>query len=830
MRSFLVLALLPTALCAWDAQRSEETRTQQHGADIGRRALRAVSRGGAGRPSGGVYGSAILAKFREGVESGLWHAPHEVLEEIADDSLKVDPLFSSQVGIDIAVSLLAMLATMSAAASGIGGGGLLVPIYLLVMGWDISLAVPLSNATIFGNAIANIMINFPLRHPTADRPLVDFDLALVLIPMELCGSLVGVMLNIIFPQWLTLTCLLILLCITTYRTYMKGSAQWAKENVERKKIARRQEADAAAAGDLKTVTLEDQEGQQVEMQVINGDNQKSTISQVAMAMSLKGSPVLQFADKRGDKLKSLAYDTVDNNGVYYVTVRDPPTRKELLDTTFRKTFEKNAPTAEDLSKLIILDPVQTPSHSSSRKYAGSSQPYDSWSTVQVISWLQAVTDDNQALCYNVEHNMLTGTDLAVMTADVGLAHQEFINLGVSVESDRELLILHVRALADQDFMLLVYTAEEVPWASWNRSTEYKTEGMSEELDLDGWMEDDPNHPKNLEGTYLSSQSYVNVHKWSVETVLLWVDKISDYNYQLKQQIMKNDIDGRTLLELRADDLVALGVPQLGPRLSFIERVRELSSLDKVHKKIVESERHIPYTTNLLVLFASWVMLLVLAILKGGGKKGGQSPVATWEGKTQEEFCNTPSFWVLWWIGVPVLVVVTYLAGNYLVNKHEKKLLTHFEFHEGDIRWTRKRVRIYPAFVIGAGVLAGLLGVGGAMVTGPLMLEMNMIPRVSTATSSFLIIFTTGVAAIAYISLGTLKIDYGIWFACIGATGATLGLRIINLLLKKYNRQSMVIWSLTLVFLLAIVGTIVAGIIRTMDAIDKGTTGFNGICG
>lgn len=72
---------------------------------------------------------------------------------------------------------------MIAAAGGIGGGGILVPIYILVLRFSPKYAVPLSNITIFGGAITNTILNMKKRHPLADRPLVDWDLILVMEPL-----------------------------------------------------------------------------------------------------------------------------------------------------------------------------------------------------------------------------------------------------------------------------------------------------------------------------------------------------------------------------------------------------------------------------------------------------------------------------------------------------------------------------------------------------------------------------------------------------------------------------------------------------------------------
>lgn len=78
---------------------------------------------------------------------------------------------------------LACIGLMIAAAGGIGGGGILVPLYILVLGFDPKHAIPLSNITIFGGAITNTVLNLSKRHPNADRPLVDWDLILVMEPL-----------------------------------------------------------------------------------------------------------------------------------------------------------------------------------------------------------------------------------------------------------------------------------------------------------------------------------------------------------------------------------------------------------------------------------------------------------------------------------------------------------------------------------------------------------------------------------------------------------------------------------------------------------------------
>lgn len=103
-------------------------------------------------------------------------------------------------GWDVAGVGLACIGLMIAAAGGIGGGGILVPLYILVLGFHPKHAIPLSNITIFGGAITNTVLNLSKRHPDADRPLVDWDLILVMEPLTIGGALVGSFINKVWSR------------------------------------------------------------------------------------------------------------------------------------------------------------------------------------------------------------------------------------------------------------------------------------------------------------------------------------------------------------------------------------------------------------------------------------------------------------------------------------------------------------------------------------------------------------------------------------------------------------------------------------------------------
>ena len=125
---------------------------------------------------------------------------------------------------------LAFVASALAAGGGIGGGGLLVPLFVLVLAFTPHDATPLSNVAILGGSMANLLLNARRRHPSGLRPLISFEVALMMEPMTIAGALVGCVLNKIFPGWLITILLVLLLGLTARRTLLKGIAAWRKES------------------------------------------------------------------------------------------------------------------------------------------------------------------------------------------------------------------------------------------------------------------------------------------------------------------------------------------------------------------------------------------------------------------------------------------------------------------------------------------------------------------------------------------------------------------------------------------------------------------------
>jgi uncharacterized membrane protein YfcA len=181
--------------------------------------------------------SAVYEYYRDddGIEDIDFSQSSRWLSEIKSHSAKPiynenhKPLFPLDKS-DYWGLILATLGLMVASGGGIGGGGILVPIYIIVMGFSPRHAIPLSNVTVFAGAIANTIQYWPKRHPLADRPLVDWDLILVMEPLTIAGALIGAFLNKVLPELLLTVLLVLLLAFTAWTTLEKSVKMYKKES------------------------------------------------------------------------------------------------------------------------------------------------------------------------------------------------------------------------------------------------------------------------------------------------------------------------------------------------------------------------------------------------------------------------------------------------------------------------------------------------------------------------------------------------------------------------------------------------------------------------
>eukprot|EP01039_Chlorochromonas_danica_P009241 gene9241-10203_t len=137
--------------------------------------------------------------------------------------------------------VLLFSACFVASAGGVGGGGLAVPILLLVFGYSFETAVPLSQCVVFGNSLSQCLLNLRHRHPyDPTKSLIWWELVVVLAPAQLGGSNLGSLLSVIFPDSVMYILALVMLLYAMKLTITKGLHK-REEEKELREITKKQE-------------------------------------------------------------------------------------------------------------------------------------------------------------------------------------------------------------------------------------------------------------------------------------------------------------------------------------------------------------------------------------------------------------------------------------------------------------------------------------------------------------------------------------------------------------------------------------------------------------
>ncbi|KAK3024960.1 hypothetical protein RJ639_042767, partial [Escallonia herrerae] len=133
----------------------------------------------------------------------------------------------------VIAGVLCFLAATISSAGGIGGGGLFIPILTIVAGLDLKTASSFSAFMVTGGSVANVVYFMFITSPKdGGKALIDYDIALLSQPFMLLGVSIGVVCNIVFPEWLITILFATFLGWSSFKTCRSGVWYWKLESEE----------------------------------------------------------------------------------------------------------------------------------------------------------------------------------------------------------------------------------------------------------------------------------------------------------------------------------------------------------------------------------------------------------------------------------------------------------------------------------------------------------------------------------------------------------------------------------------------------------------------
>jgi len=120
--------------------------------------------------------------------------------------------------------------------AGIGGGGVAIPLAMTFFNLSLKPAIAISSFSIMCATLGRFFYNWGERHP--EKPhmgSIDYGLTIIMMPLNLMGSYVGVLFFKVLPDLYLMIILTLLLIIMTIDSFFKLKKMRAKEDENEKK-------------------------------------------------------------------------------------------------------------------------------------------------------------------------------------------------------------------------------------------------------------------------------------------------------------------------------------------------------------------------------------------------------------------------------------------------------------------------------------------------------------------------------------------------------------------------------------------------------------------
>jgi len=209
-----------------------------------------------------------------------------------------------------------------------------------------------------------------------------------------------------------------------------------------------------------------------------------------------------------------------------------------------------------------------------------------------------------------------------------------------------------------------------------------------------------------------------------------------------------------------------------------------------------------------ILVLVWLVFLVLQIFKA-----------------KSVTCSV-EYWVLNLLQVPVSMSVSLYEAIGLY-RGTKAVASK---GEAGVNWKIPQLILYFFCGILAGVVGGLLGLGGGFILGPLFLELGIPPQVSSATATFAMTFSSSMSVVEYYYLKRFPVPYASYLFGVCVIAAFMGQHVIRRLVILLGRASLIIFTLAFVIFLSALTLGGVGIVKMIRRIEDGDyMGFENLC-
>lgn len=98
---------------------------------------------------------------------------------------------------------------------------------------------------------------------------------------------------------------------------------------------------------------------------------------------------------------------------------------------------------------------------------------------------------------------------------------------------------------------------------------------------------------------------------------------------------------------------------------------------------------------------------------------------------------------------------------------------------------------FPGVAFGAGLLGGLLGLGGGIILGPVLLEVSMHSEVVQASTASFVLLSSSLATVQFARAGLVVDHYAVWYGAVTVVATWAGQSLCESYARKQKRYSFI---------------------------------------
>jgi len=163
-------------------------------------------------------------------------------------------------------------------------------------------------------------------------------------------------------------------------------------------------------------------------------------------------------------------------------------------------------------------------------------------------------------------------------------------------------------------------------------------------------------------------------------------------------------------------------------------------------------------------------------------------------------------WMLLLSFIVLATIITVVCIIKLKANYRQKVEVGYMFTAGDIKWENHIIVQMLSIALVAGVLSGMVGLGGGVIFNIVLLEFGVNPLVSSATGMYMVMLATLSSSILFIMEGKMLYGYAIFLGFCMSVAAIIGLKSVDKVMKKYGRPSLLV--------IVLAGVIIGGTFTT----------------